>query len=253
MKKSLLFFVLMLTFCSTLCARDGVYVEFKMSGGKFSGTSKVYSCDGNTRSEMNIVTPAMPNPIATVSLILKDAPEKIFTLNEKDKTYSEMEINKDRISHNSDVEYEVTVIGKEKINNYNCVHVKVKSKGSRDERDMWLSKDVAAWENYTSIKNKYLAGTKLFDALKAKGAEGFFVRLVMQGPNGEQMQMDLVKAEHRNIDESLLTLAGYTKKAAGAPGAGFGGVDVDAIQKMTPEERQKYIDDMKAKYQQQQH
>ena len=101
------------------------------------------------------------------------------------------------------------------------------------------------------MKNKYLGGAKFFNALKDKGVEGFVVRMLVKGNRGDQIQMDLVKAEKRNIDESLFSLSGYTKTAGYAPGSG--GMDREQIQKMTPEERQKYIEEMKGKYKQQPH
>ena len=63
------------------------------------------------------------------------------------------------------------------------------------------------------------------------------------------MQLDLVKAEKKSLDGSLFSTNGYTKSATNSV-SGMPVIDAQAIQKMTPEERQKYIEDMKAKYQQ---
>ncbi len=243
--------VLMLAFIATSTfAKEGIYIEFKMTGSKFSGTSKTYSMDGNTRSEMTMTSPAMPAPFTTTSLVLHSTPDVVYSISEKDKTYSELATGTGKSQHKADEsDYEVTVIGKEKVNNYDAIHVKVRYKSSKQETEMWLSKEVIGWANFTEIKNQYLAGSKFFDALKAKGAEGFVVRILVNSA-GENMQMDLVKAEKKDMKESLFSLDGYTKTARAA---GPGGMDMEAFKKMSPEERQKYIKELQEKYQQPQH
>ena len=90
---------------------------------------------------------------------------------------------------------------------------------------------------------KYVGSTKIYTALKAKGAEGFVVRMLAQGDRGDQIQMDLVKAGKQNIDESLFSLNGYTKGAGAGPGMGR-----PDIQNMTPEQRKAYIEEMKKQH-----
>ncbi len=249
MKKKLLFAAALIIIAANAIAKEGVYIEFKLSGGKFSGTSKTYSSDGNTRSEMSMISPSLPAPINTVTLVLSNALHMIYTINEKDKTYSEMSSDGKSVQKEGEGDYEVTVVGKEMVNNYNSIHVKVRYKSSKHETEMWLSKDVVGWANYTSVRNQYLTGSKLFEAMKAKGAEGFVVRMLVNGA-GENIQMDLVKAEKKSLDESLFSLGGYTKTARTPV---FGSMDMEALKKMTPEERQQYIKEMQAKYKQQQH
>ena len=249
MKKYLSLITVLAFFSITAFAREGIYLEFKITVASMTGNNKVYSSDGDTRSEITMVSDAMPNPYSAITLVLHNAPDKVYNLNEKDKTYSETDAGKS--SENNDDDYEITVLGKENINNYNCTHVSVRYKKSKHTSDMWLSKDIVGYAGYTVVKNKYLGGSKFFNALKDKGADGFVVRLVTNSEKGGKMQMDLVKAEKRTIAESLFSLGGYTKGASYTPGNGA--VDAQAIQKMTPEERQKYIEQMKEKYKQPQH
>ena len=107
--------VLMLAFIATSTfAKEGIYIEFKMTGSKFSGTSKTYSMDGNTRSEMTMTSPAMPAPFTTASLVLHSTPDVVYSIIEKDKTYSELATGTGKSQHKADEsDYEVTVIGKE--------------------------------------------------------------------------------------------------------------------------------------------
>ena len=247
MNKYLLQIVVLLCSCICVSAAPGIYLEFKITSASMNGTSKVYTANGNTRSEMTMTNSAMPVPFGVTTLILQSAPGKSYSLFEKDKTYTETDISK---SHESDDDdYEVTVLGKEKVNNYNCVHVSVRYKKSKHTSEMWLSKDITGYADFINVKTKFLKGSGFFNALKEKGAEGFVVRMLTVGERGEKMQMDLVKAQKENVPESLFSLSGYTKSAGRTPG--MGGPDAQQLQKMTPEERAKYIEEMKAKYKQQ--
>jgi hypothetical protein len=210
-----------------------------------NGTTKSYTLNGNTRSEANIVIGTMPNPMNTVSLTMQGNPGIVYTLDEQHKTYSEMSVA-GRDKENED--YEVTVLGKEKAGVYNATHVKVMDKRTQKVTEMWLSKDIPNYASFASVKTKYLGGEKLFAQLKDKGADGYAVRILMNDERTGQIELALVKAERRNIDESMLSLDGYTKGTSAAPGKP-GGIDPEQIKNMTPEERQKFIQDMKAKYQ----
>ena len=248
MKKNLLIAILLVVSGISAKAREAVYVEYKVTAGPMSGTSSTYSSNGDSRTEMTMTGTNMPMPMNSVSLMLQSTPGKVFVLNEKDKTYNEVDASRSG-EGNSDEEYEITVLGNEKIGSYNCVHVKVVYQKSHTTSNMWISKDVRGYNNYTTVKNKYMGGTKFFDALKAKGADGFVVRMVMATGRGGDMQMDLVKAEKKDVPNSLFSYEGYTKSAgpAGRPG-GMERPDVEKLKNMTPEERKKYIEEMRSKY-----
>ncbi len=214
MKRNLLFIAMLLFAAVNAIAKEGLYMEFKMTGDRFSGTCKAYSCDGNTRSETKVVSPAMPRPISTVSLALKRNPDSTYMLNEKDKTYSEAKAAK-RDQRSGGASYEIKIVGKEKIDNYNCTHVIIKDSSAKMEREIWLTKDIAGWAKYASVKSSFLEGADVFDALKGKGVEGCIVRLLSNSGGGNKIQMDLVKAEKKDVNESLFSLKGYTKTKTG--------------------------------------
>ena len=237
--------------------RNGAYVEFKLSSSTMNGTVKTYSSDRDSRTEVTVHSPSMPNPATINTLQLGSAPGKIFMLNEADKSYMEMDANRSAADHKEDDEYDITVLGRERVNEYNCVHVKVLNKRNRHESEMWLSKDVKGYASFYNIKNKYFGGSKFFNALQKKGAEGFVVRIVATSERGGQVQMDLVKVELQNVSESLFSLSGYTMRA-GLTSPGSGGTipgmkSQEEMQKMSPEDRKAYIEELRAKYQQPQH
>lgn len=60
------------------------------------------------------------------------------------------------------------------------------------------------------------------------------------------VQVDLITAEKRTNPSNLFSLSGY-KKSEGPAMPGMG-VDMQKIQQMTPEEREKWIEQMKNQY-----
>ena len=251
--KKILFFMLALLSASTWSfGGSGIYVEFKITSDHVSGTVKTSCLDGNSRSDMDMEMNMGGNTrqMNNTTLIRKDAPNTVYMLNETSKTYTESDISKSHAVASDDEEYDITVLGKEKVNGYSCTHVKVTAKKSNLASDMWVSAEVSNYSEFAVVKSKYLGGKNLFSALNAKGAAGFVVRIKMNDPRAGDMQMDLVKAEKKDLSESLFSLDGYKKSAAGAPGgAGMpGGIDVEKLKSMTPEERQKYIQDIKSQY-----
>jgi hypothetical protein len=238
---------------------EGFYLEFKIVVGdnRGSGNMKTYAQDGNTRSEIELnmsmggpeANPTAGPTTKIVSLTLKDKPEKAYMLSEDKKTYSEMDISKDGPLKDSPDDYEVTVVGKEKVNGYNSTHVKVKVKSNGMEQEMWTSTDITGYAEYQKIKTKYTGKEGLNKALAVKGAEGFPVRIkIAQGMMSAQI--DLVEAKRKDNPASMFSLEGYTK-AAGGTGTGGQNVQdmVNKMKNMSPEERQKFLEQMKQQHQ----
>jgi hypothetical protein len=245
--KKLTILLLAILFCYTGFAQ-GFYFEMKMiANNQPMGAMKVYAQDGNSRSEINITTPM--GPMDMVALSLKANEKIIYMLDDKKKTYTETDISNSEQWKDEPVDnYEVTVIGKEKVNGYNATHVKVKRKDAKTEQELWVSTELADYSTFMKAKTKFTGRENLYKALEAKGAAGFPVKIVTS-EHGTQLEVDFVKAEKRSNPSSLFSLDGYTKGAGG-----MGSTMQDMIQKMkdmTPEERQKAIDQMKQQYQQQ--
>ncbi len=256
--QKLITFSLALFVATTLFAQ-GYYIEFKIStGGKeavSSGTIKSYSQDENSRSEVNMVMPQLPGgAIKITSLALKADQTKMYLLNEKDKTYSELETGtQEDYKDLPQANYEVTVVGKETVNGYNTTHVTIKINGVQRE-EMWTTKDLAGYADFSKIKTKYTGKTNMYKALADKGADGMPVR-IKATERGQNIQMDLVKAEKRNNPASLFSLSGYSKGSAfsGIPGAENMQEMMQKMQNMTPQEREEIMKRIKEQYSNQPH
>ncbi|HXH17498.1 MAG TPA: DUF4412 domain-containing protein, partial [Chitinophagales bacterium] len=256
MKKQFLLTVLCFAAIAATSFAQGFYIEFKITSsgkeGSMSGAMKTYYQDGNSRADINMTVPQLPggSGISIVSLTLKDTPDKVFMLDEKNKSYTEIDLSSAEDWKDAPpTDYEVTVIGKENVNGYNTIHVKVLRKGSKTPEEFWNTTEVAGYQDMAKIKTKYTGKDNLMRALEAKGAGGFPVR-VKTTEQGNSIQIDLVKAEKKSNPASLFSLNGYTKSQTGTiiPA----GIDVQQMMKdmqnMTPEEREKWIQEMQKQY-----
>lgn len=254
MKKILLLTVVCLPLLVTKLAAQGFYVEYKMStvagsAQSVSGSMKLLSQDGNSRSAIEMNSPM--GGINIVSLSLKATPDKVYLLDEKAKTYSEFPVDtKEEWTDNASVQYTVEVVGKEKVNGYNSTHVKVSING-RQREDLWTTKEIDGYADFSKIKSKYTGKDNLYKALAAKSAEGMPVRILVK-ENNQSVQMDLVKAERRNNPASLFSISGYSK-GSGIPGMPAGMPDMQEMMKQlqnaTPEEREEILRRLKEMYQ----
>ncbi|MDB5282048.1 MAG: hypothetical protein JWO06_1123 [Bacteroidota bacterium] len=245
-------FLLLLTVLAGLATQgfsQGFYIEFKITANNGpAGSMVTYSRDGDTRSEVTFGGQEKPSSLGkmgVISLTLKDKPNTIYTLNADKKTYSETDVSNNDKGLTAE-DYEVTVIGKEKMNGYNATHVKIKIKKFSQEQDMWVSSEVPAYADFVKIKTKYTGDAGLSKALEAKGTSGFPVRILVTQKFGTAT-IDLVKAEKRSNPASLFSLDGYTKTTASAL-QGSPQEMMEKIKNMSPEERQKYLEEMKKQY-----
>ncbi len=240
---------LLSTFLSTFAFSQGYFLEFKLSSESegLSGNMKVFAQDGNSRSEMNFsggkMAGFMPKDLA--ALYLSSEPNKIYMLSTASKTYTEIITdNSDEWTDYKQSEYEITVVGKEKVNGYNATHVKIKLKGGKELQDMWTSTDIAGYADFAKVKTQYTGKDNLNKALEAKGAAGFPVR-VLASQGGRSFQIDLVKTEKKTLEKDLFSLNGYEKGGI-VPGMS-GSIDVSKlkdIQNMSPDEQRKAVEEL---------
>jgi hypothetical protein len=234
---------------------QGVYVEYKLSSDKadksMSGNNKTWHQDGNSRSEMEMNIPGLPaGAMNAVTITRQDRPNTIIKLTPSNKTYSEISYEEYEPQEKKSTEpFEVTVVGKETVNGYSCAHVIAKFKNSGKMRnEWWTSKDVPGFPGFSGMKGtKYFDDDSFFAKMAEKGADGFPVRMKMSEAGMGGMQMDLVKAEKKNIPSSMFEIpADYTKAAA---------MDMSNMPKsmqdlknMTPEEQKKMMEDLMKMY-----
>ena len=238
-------------FCaSVLNSQNGAYIEFKITSSKgYNGSVKVNFSEFGSESEFNMVVPQMPGGgMKNKSLTMKDKPGMIYMINDQNKTYSETSPTDPT---NQDTKtYTVKKIGEETLNGYKCVHAIITE--GNETHEVWNTKDIADFAKYSEAfkSNRRIGSQKREQALKDAGCDGLPVKTLHKGNAQEgDMTMELVKLEKKTFTKTDFEIpAGYTK--TGVTGT-LGTSDVKTqqeIMNMTPEERAKYIEEMKKKY-----
>jgi hypothetical protein len=232
--------------CSSgLFAQNGVFFKYKLSSSEgASGSVAIYYADGNSRSETAMSIPQMPGGgFSRTTLIQKDKPTTMITLDDKAKTWSEREI-KERTDNPGADSITVKILGNEKMGGYNCIHSQVMQ--NKRVSEYWTTKEIPGFEKYEGVHkgSRYMGRANTEAALKKAGAEGFLVKTFSKDQRGVETSLELEKFEKQDVPADKFTVpSAYTKTE---PPAGMGqGVDYSKLKDMTPEERQKFIEKMK--------
>ncbi|RZL50295.1 MAG: DUF4412 domain-containing protein [Pedobacter sp.] len=214
-------------FANTSFAGD-VYAEYKMTGmGNKPIITKIYSKNGDLRTEADV---EMGNrKMTTNSLMFKSKPDITLVFNAMNKTYTEV---KNTNSASSVKDFDVKVIGNEKIGNYNCTHVKMSSNGQ--SWDMWYAKDLPSISFPVSGQNS-ASSKKMLALLKSKGITGMPVKISIVKPGSSTgMTMLLTKYEQKTLSAALFTIpAGYKKSSVS--------FDAEKMKNMTPQQKKEMI------------
>jgi hypothetical protein len=215
-----------LLFSSPAIASD-IYLEYTMtSSGSKPIISKMYGKNGDLRTETNMIIAG--RQMSTTLLMLKNRPGITLVFNSMNKTYTEAKMN-----NNAEGNIGITVLGNEKIGNYNCSHVRMTAEGK--SWDAWYSKELPTFD-FPMMGNN--ANTrKVLAELKSKGISGMPVKVVMYKPGTKTptLTMLLTKHEEKNLSPSLFTIpAGYKKSS----------VDFDAnkIKNMTTQQKREMME-----------
>ncbi len=236
--QSLLFLLLAGT---TAFAQTGVVFEYSISSSEgATGEFKGYIAEAGVRTEMTMHVAQMPGGgFSRTSIMQKDKPGIVLMLDDKAKTYSEKEV-KTKTEGNAD-SCTVKILGNEKIGKYNCVHSQVTENHKVSE--FWTTKDIPDFEKYAAAHkgSRYMGKGNTEAALKKAGADGFLVKTFSKEGRGGETSMELTKFEKQTISADLFTVPSDYTKAAPAP-------DYSKMKDMSPEERQKMIDNLKKQY-----
>lgn len=228
-------------------AQSGAQIEYKMSSGTAgSGTMKMYYAPQGSRVEMNMMVPQMPGGgISKTTIIKSDQPNTVYMLDEKAKTYSTMETQPNS-SAQSDAGLTVKIIGKEKIGKYNCTHAQV-TRGT-EVSDYWTTTDIT---DYAKYRNNNSSNHKLMseqNALAKNGADGLLVKTIAKDPRGNEVTMELTSFTKKDVPSSEFQVPADYKLSSTGGKPTAPAIDPAKLQNMTPEERAKYVEELKKQY-----
>lgn len=232
MKQLLILGLGMLITLSAVAQQGTLEYKMTLSRGQEQGmvsTSKMMFSGSKIRVETNMAITG--TTIKQAMLMLPEKPNVIIMLDEKAKTYREVSTGQKTMD-----KVALKVVGKEKIQNFNCTHVIVTTQNR--PMDMWTTKDISGYENMMAYLKSGIAGgnDQMYSELKKAGAEGFVVKMQIPG----SMTMELVKYDAKPVSASVFTIPeGYKKGAA---------VDPGKMKNMTPAERRKAMEEMMKQY-----
>ena len=182
--------------------------------GSSKDTSKTYmASSGEGRGEMGI---DIPGAMSTrfVSLARASNAKYSILVYPETKTYALNIIDTSLINSNIET-YEVTKIGNETVQGYNCTHVKLKSttgKGmfkSSSTMDLWTSQDVPGYTFIKKIMVDQNIKPQMLQALEKNNCDGYIVKMASEDKD-VSMEMIIIKAERKTFPASLFEIpSGY--------------------------------------------
>jgi hypothetical protein len=184
--------------------------------GTSKDTSKTYMTSaGEGRMEMRMTIPgAMSNQFINIGRA--GNPKYSVMLYPETKTYALNIIDTSLINSNNET-YEVTKLGNETIQGYNCTHVKLKStfgKGmfkSSSTMDLWTSENVPGYSFIKKIMVNQNIKPQMLQALEKNNCGGYIIKMASSDKDFS-MEMQLVKAETKSFPASLFKIPnGYAE------------------------------------------
>ena len=144
-------------------------------------------------------------------------PRYSLTLHPDNKTYTFNIIDTAAINAGNGLTYQVTKVGNETVQGYNCIHSKMTTMiGGKTQvtEDLWTSADVPGYAMLKSLIAIQNVTPKMMQTLDQAGCGGMFVKMSMQSTSFS-MDMLLITASRKTFPDAMFQLpAGYTQTTA---------------------------------------
>jgi hypothetical protein len=171
--------------------------------------------------------------VSMTILSLTDKPNKVYMINGETGTCMEMDVSKVKKQGEADPYKDAKIenLGKERVNGFNCNHVRISWTGRDTILDLWVSKDILDYFAYARMQGSDdQSNTQLAERLRAAGLDGFPVKSQLS-PSG--VVTELVKAEKATPDDKLFEVpANCTKVEIPSMPSGPQGMSKEKIKEM---------------------
>ena len=227
----------------------------RAKGAPLEGTSRMYVAPKGFRMEYAMKTGGdgrKSQEIKMTMLAVLPNPEKVYLVNDANKTYSVWDTKQAREDMKSAPKesYKVEKLGTDKVAGYTCQNARVtSSKGS--EFEVCVTKELGASADWIAAMNRNDPEARSWlQALKDQGIEGFPVRwsVRQKGSADSTTVMELVRAQKKSLPASLFQVPADYKET----GFAVGGLTPEqekamseALKHMSPEQRKQYEEMMK--------
>lgn len=231
------FIVLSLLLSTTASAQFQGFLDIKVSAQNMQSTARQYFSKGNVRSETSVNIPGM-GVKKMVTIFKASNPDLIVTLDEQNKTYSEinlkempmMQMGSDDENDAAKHKVKIKKLGKKKVLGYNCDHVRIISE--ERETDLWVTKDILGFDMFEAMNKQDKSQNQgMMKMIGSSGIKGFPLKMEDKTSG---MVWQVTKIKKQRVPSSKFSVPkGYQKTSM----PGMGG--------MSPEQRKRMEDMMK--------
>lgn len=238
-------------------------VSRRENGGTLDGTARMFSSKAGFRMEWEMQTgtsrKGAPAQVKMVMLAKLPHPEKVYMVNDANRTYSVWDTKAAREGRKDAPKetYTVEKLGTDRIAGYACQNARVTS-SQGNAFDVCVAKDFGASGDWLAAMNRNDPNASSWlKALKDAGIEGSPIRwsVRQKGSAEPTMVMELVRADKKFLPAALFDVpAGYKET-----GFALGGLSPEQekamgdrrtqmeeiLRNMPPEQRQRYEEAMK--------
>ena len=170
-----------------------------------AGTSdmKLYIGPKGMRAESKTSIGDQKGAISMTVLSLADKPDTIYMINGETGACMSIDVSEVKAQGvaNPYEDAKIENLGKERVNGFDCNHVRISWPGKESVMDLWVSKDILDYFAYARMQSsKDQENRQLAEKLRAAGLDGFPVKTQLS-PQG--VVTELVKAERIIPDASL--------------------------------------------------
>ncbi|TNJ39498.1 DUF4412 domain-containing protein [Chlorobaculum thiosulfatiphilum] len=201
-----------------------------------AGTSdmKLYIGPKGMRAESKASFGDQKKEVSMSVLSLADKPDTIYMINSETGDCMALDVSKVKEQDTVEDPYENAKfenLGKERVNGFDCNHVRISWPDKKSTVDLWVNKDILDYFAYARMQgSKDQKYERLAAKLKAAGLDGFPVKTLIS-PEG--VVTELVKVERITPDAKLFEVpANCAKMEIPAVPAGPQGMSKEDVKKM---------------------
>jgi len=228
-------------------------IQMKVTAADGGGTMAMFISQNAIKTEMNLSAEKMKMQMS--SLMKMDNPNIIYLINDKSKSYSEIDLKEmEKMAQGmmpTKEKYKVQKLGKEKILGYDCDHILVSDSDS--EMEMWVTKDLLDYATFKKF-NQSPQADGLEKAMKDAGVLGMPLKQISNKGTATESKMEVVKINKAKLPASTFDIPkGYKKTEGGLMGAGMDMMPDEAkaqmresLKNMSPAEKKQMKEAMKS-------
>jgi hypothetical protein len=193
---------------------------------------KLFISQKGVRTESTTDIPGQAKGIRMIMISPADTPKKVYMINEAAGSCMEIDLSKataKEVDEDPFKDAKIENLGNERVNGYNCTHVRITRPGKEETMEFWVTRDMLDYFTYARMQaSRDKSMPKLAQRLKDAGLDGFPVRVVIK-PAG--IVTELTKVERGAVDEALFKVPANCTRFE-VPAVGPGGMSKEKIKEM---------------------